>query len=174
MSDHTTNRQPIEEKSIATNDATAVTPWKEAQSRLEKAPQFWLATINPDGQPHVMPIFGVWASGTLYFTSSPRAQKAKNLAKNPRCAMTASVDQMDLMVEGEAVKITDEPKLKQIAGVYASKYDWPITPRDGAYDAPYGAPTAGPPPYELYEVQITKVFGFHTAEPYGATRWLFS
>lgn len=174
MSNHETGRQPTEEKSIAANGASPlVTPWKEAAEHLKKAPQYWLATVDPDGQPHVMPVFGVWVNGTLYFTSSPKARKAKNIEQNSHCTMSVSVDEYDLMVEGDAVRITDEGTMKQVAEAYAAKYDWPITPRDGAYDAPYGAPTAGPPPYQLYEVRITKAFGFHTAEPHTATRWLF-
>jgi hypothetical protein len=36
-----------------------------------------------------------------------------------------------------------------------------------------GAPTAGPPPYEVYELIPTRVFGLGTDETYGATRWTF-
>jgi hypothetical protein len=32
-----------------------------------------------------------------------------------------------------------------VAEAYAAKYEWPVTVRDGAFDAD-GAPTAGPPP----------------------------
>jgi hypothetical protein len=58
--------------------------------------------------------------------------------------------------------------------LYSSKYGWQLTVRDGAYLADYGAPSAGPPPYELYEVQPVTVFGLGTEEPFGATRWQFS
>jgi hypothetical protein len=167
------DKQPIEEKSIATNGVPIVTPWTEAQEQLASASKYWLATINADAHPHVMPLFGVWFDGSLYFTSSDKALKAKNLAQNPHCVITVSVEHLDLIIEGDALKITDEAHMQQIAALYASKYDWHITPHNGAYDADYGAPSAGPPPYELYQIHITKGFGFHTAEPYGATRWRF-
>jgi hypothetical protein len=35
------------------------------------------------------------------------------------------------------------------------------------------APSAGPPPWDLYELTPTTVFGLATAEPNGATRWRF-
>jgi hypothetical protein len=166
--------QPIAEESIATNNVDAITPWAEAQKQIAEAGQYWLATVQPDGHPHVMPLFGVWSEGCLYFTAGESTRKAKNLAHNPHCVLTFSGKGLDLIVEGEATKITDETKMQRVAEVYASKYDWHITVQDGAYTADYGAPSAGPPPYELYEVQLTKVFGLGMGEPYGATRWRFA
>ncbi|MGH9244498.1 MAG: hypothetical protein ACRD29_09310 [Acidimicrobiales bacterium] len=47
--------------------------------------------------------------------------------------------------------------------------------RDGAFDAPYGAPTAGPPPYQPYAVTPTVIFGFGTNDKFAplSTRWRF-
>ena len=42
-----------------------------------------------------------------------------------------------------------------------------------AFTAPYSAPSAGPPPWDLYEFTPKTAFGVATAEPYGATRWHF-
>ena len=52
------NHEPLSEQSIATNGVVAVTPWAVAQVQLESAGKNWLATVKPNGQPHVMPI--VW------------------------------------------------------------------------------------------------------------------
>ena len=43
----------------------------------------------------------------------------------------------------------------------------------GALTAEYSAPSAGPPPWNLYVVAPTTAFGVATAEPSGATRWQF-
>jgi nitroimidazol reductase NimA-like FMN-containing flavoprotein (pyridoxamine 5'-phosphate oxidase superfamily) len=134
---------------------------------------YWLATVHPEGRPHVMPLFGVWVDGAMYFTSNARARKARNLAHNPQCVITATSDDLDIVIEGEAAKVTDEAKLRQIAEAYIDKYGWPVTVRDGAFDAPFGAPTAGPPPYELYEITVDTVFGLGTSEPFGSARWRF-
>ena len=48
-----------------------------------------------------------------------------------------------------------------------------IPVKDGAFTAPYSAPSAGPPPWDLYEFTPTTAFGVATAEPFGATRWRF-
>jgi len=45
--------------------------------------------------------------------------------------------------------------------------------RDGALYAEFSAPSAGPPPWHVYEVTPTTVFALGTAEPYGATRFRF-
>jgi len=168
------NKHPVDEQSIATNEVTTVTPWETARGQLEEAQKYWLATVQPNGHPHVMPVFAVWSNDALYFTAGETTRKAKNLVDNAHCVITVAGKGLDLIVEGEAVKISDTAKMEHVAAVYASKYDWHITVRDGAYFADYGAPSAGPPPYELYEIQFTKAFGLGTGEPYGATRWRFS
>ena len=58
---------------------------------------------------------------------------------------------------------------------YKSKFGRPPTRRDGAFDAPYGAPTTGPPPYEVYEVMPVVVLRFGTDEALAprSTRWTF-
>ena len=78
----------------------------------------------------------------------------------------------DIVVEGEAVKVTDSPKLQRIADAYAAE-GWEPTVRDGALYAEYSAPAAGPPSWDVYEVTPKTVFALGTAEPYGATRFRF-
>lgn len=168
------NREPVVEQSIATNGVMAVTPWAEAREQLEGARKYWLATVKPNGQPHVMPLFGVWSESELYFTSGVAARKVRNLAQNSHCVITAIGKSLDLIVEGEAAKVRDEARLQHVAELYSSKYGWHLRVHDGAYLADYGAPSAGPPPYELYEVRPVTVFGLGTDEPFGATRWRFS
>jgi len=160
--------------SIATNGIEATTPWPEAREQLATTHRYWLTTVRPDGRPHVMPLFGVWLDDALYFTSNPDRRKARNLARNGQCVVSASTDLLDLVLEGEAVRVRDEATLRRIAEAYDAKYGWPLTLRDdGAFDAPYGAPSAGPPPYEPYQFTPSVGFGLGTDEPFGATRWRF-
>ena len=35
----------------------------------------------------------------------------------------------------------------------------------------YSAPSAAPPPWQVYKITPATVFAFGTAEPYGATRF---
>jgi len=132
----------------------------------------WLATTNPDGTPHVMPLGALWVDGVFFFTSGPGTRKSKNLAAQQNCVISVATHSFDLVFEGRAEKVTDEPTLRRIAQVYADG-GWPATAEDGALTAPFSAPAAGPPPWHLFQMTPTTVFALGTAEPYGATRFDF-
>ena len=104
--------------------------------------------------------------------SSTRTRKGRNLAANPDCVLSVSLTGIDLVVEGGAVRITDRQTLLRLAKRYASQ-GWPASVSGGAFTAEYSAPSAGPPPWNLYAVRPTTAFGVATAEPSGATRWQF-
>ena len=147
------------------------TPWPEAQKQLEEAKTYWISTVREDGRPHVTPLFAAWFDGAIYFCTGDGEQKAHNLAKNPHCAFTtgsAAVEGLDIVVEGEAHKIRDEVKLQRLAEIWASKYDWPWTVKDGAFHDPEAGNTA-----PVYEVKPQKALGFGKGAVYGQTRWRF-
>lgn len=169
-----TGKEPASAE-LMTADAATVIPWSEAQTRLAQASSYWIATVHSDGRPHVRPVLAVWVDGSLFSSTSPTARKGRNLARDSRCSITVASEGLDLVVEGHAAKVSDEAVLQRVAEAYASKYEWPVTVRSGALHAAYGAPTAGPPPYEVYEVIPSVVFGFGTDETFAprSTRWRF-
>ena len=148
--------------------------WSRALKQLEAgtAASYWLATTNPDGRPHVAAVGALWVDGKIYFTSSAKARKGRNLAGNPACVFSVSLTGIDLVVEGSAVRITDRPTLLRLAQRFAAQ-GWPASVSGEALTAKYSAPSAGPPPWNLYVVRPTTAFGVATAEPWGATRWQF-
>ena len=150
-------------------------PWTAAQKRLADAQWYWLATVHADGRPHVRPVLAVSVDGVLYSSTNPAARKGRNLASDPRCSLTVRTDDMDVVLEGTAARVADEPTLVRVAEAYRSKYGWPVEVRDGAFVAPYGAPTAGPPPYVVYAITPVQVYGFGTDDALGprTTRWRF-
>jgi hypothetical protein len=150
-------------------------PWSRALEQLDAGFEgtCWLATTRPDGRPHVAGIGAIWKDGTFYIVTGPRTQKGRNLARNPNCVISVSLKGLDLVVEGTAVKVTDDATLRRVAKIYVD-LGWPATVSDGAFTAPYSAPSAGPPPWDLYVVTPTTAFGVASAEPTGATRWRFS
>jgi len=157
-----TDNEPKAEPMISTEEA-GVLPWAEARARLTDAGTCWLATVNSDGQPHIVPIGAVWSEGTLYFTSGQGTRKRKNLEDNPHCALSYAGQGFDVTVEGDAALLRDDAKLQRLAEVYRDQ-GWPATARDGALDAPYSAPTTGPAPYDVYEVTPTVAFALGTTE----------
>ncbi len=151
-------------------------PWSRAEEQLE-APSArndatFLATVRPDGRPHVAGIGALWVDGKFYFVSGAGTRKSRNLAERADCVISVNLPDLDLVVEGAATKVTDEPTLQRLAERYDAQ-GWPATVEDGAFTAPYSAPSAGPPPWDLYEFTPTTAFGVAGAEPYGATRWRF-
>jgi hypothetical protein len=148
-------------------------PWSRALEQLEAgAGTSWLATVRPDGHPHLAGVGALWADGAFYFTSGARSRKSRNLAGNPHCVIAVALTGLDLVVEGVAAKVTDEATLQHMAELYAAG-GWPASVSDGAITAGYSAPSAGPPPWDLYQATPTTAFGVATAEPWGATRWRF-
>jgi hypothetical protein len=149
-------------------------PWSRALKQLEAGTggSYWLATTKPDGRPHVAAVGALWVDGKIYFTTSTRTRKGRNLAANPNCVFSVSLTGIDLVVEGSAVRITDRPTLLRLAKRYAAQ-GWPASVSGDALTAEYSAPSAGPPPWNLYVVRPTTAFGVATVEPSGATRWQF-
>ncbi len=156
-------------------DPTTVLPWELVRDVLKDTRLYWLATVHPAGRPHVRPVLAVWLDGALYSTSTKASRKGRNLLADPRCTVTARTDTMDMVLEGIAAQVTEEAALEQVAEVYRTKYSWPVTVIEGAFDAPYGAPTAGPPPYLLYKITPATVFAFGAADEYAGrtTRYQF-
>lgn len=159
---------------LVEHDAAPLT-WPEVRDRIAAAPAAWLATVGPDGQPHVRPVLSVVVDGRVHTTSGPATRKARNLAADPRCALTFRDEGLDVVVEGRAVRVVDPPALAVISRVYDEKYGWPTTVVGDALDAADGAPTAGPPPYEPWAIHPTAVFAFGTDDDHAprSTRFRF-
>ena len=114
----------------------------------------------------------IWVDDKFYFVSGPRLRKSRNLAANSRCAMSVSLDDIDVVVEGTARKVSDASTLERVANLYAA-LGWPAQASGGAITAEYSAPSAGRAPWDLYALTPTAAVGVATKEPHGATRWTF-
>ena len=120
-----------------------------------------MATVGRDGRPHVRPLLGLWLDDAFHFIAGETTRKGQNLAHDPRCVITASstaLPALDIILEGAARKVTDDATLQRVADAYRSSMDWPLEVRDGHVVGP-NAPTAGPPPYAVYELMPTTVIG---------------
>ncbi len=139
------------------------TPWTLARERLANpAPgqTSWLATVRPDGSPHLMPIIAFWIDDAFHFVVSEGTRKGRNLAADGRCVVATgntTLPSLDLIVEGHAKPLDDEAAVKRVAEMLNGN-NWPLEARG---DQVYGpnAPTAGPPPYSIYRMVPSKAFG---------------
>src|SRR5438309_6484806 len=142
--------------------------WARAVKQLEDTSGHrtgWLATTDLDGRAHIAGVGALWVDDKLYFTSGPRARKSRNLAANPRCAMSVALGDLDLVVEGTASKVTDEAIVADLAERYAAQ-GWPARAQGTVLTAEYSAPSAGPAPWDLYMIEPETAYGVATAEPY--------
>jgi len=166
----------MDQKNLADLYSLDMIPWSRALEALESAePRIqtpFLATTRPDGRPHVAAVGALWDDGKVFFVSGSGTRKSRNLAQNANCVISISLPGIDLVVEGTATKVTDDRTLRRLAKRYADQ-GWPATVKDGAFTYEYSAPSAGPPPWDLYAVTPTTVFGVLTSAPGGATRWRF-
>jgi hypothetical protein len=155
---------------------SAALEWSRARAALALSPSpeftYFLGTCRPDGTPHSAGLGAQWMDGDLYFTSSPAARKARDLAVNPKCTISARLPGIDLVLDGSAARVTDADTLERIAAGYRAG-GWPAEVQAGAFTAPFNAPSAGPPPWHVYRFTFRTAVGVATAEPYGATRWRF-
>ena len=171
-----TDREPVEVTNLD-RYGYAELPWRRARDVLAAGPPgpeigFFLGTVRPDGRPHAAGVGALWENGGLYFTSGAGTRKARNLAANPACTISVKLEGIDLVREGEATRVSDGPTLERVAGRYRES-GWPAEVEGEAFTAPFSAPSAGPPPWQLYRFTLHTAFGVATAEPYGATRWRF-
>ncbi|WP_420802689.1 pyridoxamine 5'-phosphate oxidase family protein [Streptomyces cavernae] len=151
----------------------AVAPaWSEVEAMLAGAELFWISTVRPDGRPHVTPLPAVWANGALHFCTGPEERKALNLALNPHVVLTTGTNTWnegyDLVVEGEAVRVSHDDRLRELAGLWEAKYGsfWHFEVRGGCFHH-------GPGRAFVFTVAPQTVFGFGKGEPFSQTRWRF-
>src|SRR4051794_16040096 len=92
-------------------------PWSRAHDQLaagtpEPDVPFFLGTVGTDGRPHAAGIGAVWDEGDMYFVSGPGTRKSRDVAANPACTISARLEGIDLVLEGEAERVTDAPTLE--------------------------------------------------------------
>jgi hypothetical protein len=75
----------------------------------------------------------------LHFATGETEQKAHNLAANPHVLLTTGDNRwesgLDVVVEGVAVRVTDDDQLSQLADAWLAKWDgqWVFEARDGLF-----------------------------------------
>ena len=135
--------------------------------------RYFMATTNANGRPHVTGLGVVWFDHRFWFVTGARTVKGRNLARDPHCVISVAAAGLDIVAEGEAAIVRDQETLERVAQRYADS-GWGPEVRDGAFWHEYNAPSAGQPPWDLYEVTVRTVYAVATEEPNGATRWRFA
>lgn len=140
-------------------DAVA-TPWEETRQALEEAELFWISTVRADGRPHVTPLVAVWLDGALHFCTGAAEQKTMNLRGNQHVILTTGCNHwevgLDVVVEGDAIQVTDDDLLERLAVAWATKWDgqWQFEARNGGFHHKSGGMAL------VFQVKPAKILAF--------------
>ena len=154
-------------------DPAGALGWEWAQERLVANKNYWVVTASAAGRPHAMPVWGVWLPGPerFWFSCSPNARKARNIAENPRCVVTVDSTEEVVSVEGRARPAgqaggDDTAAVDAAVAAYLAKYwdDPAVHPEMEAFVRSHA----------LFEVTPERAFGIIEREEEfaaRATRW---
>lgn len=151
--------------------AAGPTAWSDVVRTLEEAELYWLTTVRGDGRPHVTPLIAVLQDDVMHFCTGLREQKARNLERNQRVALTTGTngwaEGLDVVVEGEAVRVTANDLLHALADAYEAKYGspWRFEVGDGVFGDGNDAAA-------VFRIEATKVLAFAKA-PHAQTTYRF-
>jgi nitroimidazol reductase NimA-like FMN-containing flavoprotein (pyridoxamine 5'-phosphate oxidase superfamily) len=155
------------------NPTAVATTWDDTRRVLEGAELFWISTVRADGRPHVTPIVAVWAEGAMHFSTGAEEQKFANLRANPHVVLTTGCNHwdrgLDVVVEGEAVRVTDAAALERLAVAWTAKWEgrWRYTVGDGCFVHPGGGEAI------VFSVTPAKIYAHAKGDPFGATTHRF-
>jgi hypothetical protein len=135
---------------------------------------WWLTTIDADGAPHTTGVGAEWVDGSFFFETGLTTRKGRNLARDPRCTLAIALHELDLVVQGTAAVVTDPGLVSRMADVWAAG-GWPcrVDASGLALTADFSAPSAGRPPWHVYEITPSSAVALATVEPGGASRFDF-
>ena len=87
----------------------------------------WLATVNEDGSPHVTAVGALWVDDTFWFQTGAGTRKGRNVTRDPRCSVAVSIRGADVVLEGDAARVTGPDAVARIAKAWADQ-GWPAGP----------------------------------------------
>jgi PPOX class probable F420-dependent enzyme len=124
----------------------------EQREILEQARILQVASINKDGRPHLVPMWFVFDdAGRLAFTTYGRAQKVRNLERDPRITVlaetgTAYNELRGVSIDGTAEVVRDPHVTARVLQLVGAKY--------AGRPRPDAVPGAEPPPVASKRVTI--------------------
>lgn len=162
-----------EDGKLQLRDPAAVIDWEVLLSHLSSGLHAWLTVVGADRVPVVRPVLAVLVEGALHTTSSPTARKTSELEAGRTATLATSCDGLDVVWSGTPSRVTETDALDRIVATYRARHGWDVVRSGETLDAPYGAPTAGPPPYLAFRIEPKTVHAFGTVEGLAerSTRW---
>ena len=115
--------RPTFPKGYVDNPASSLT-WDWVAEQLTEAKHYWLASVRPNGKPHVVPRWGAFIDNKLYYDGSPETRHARNLLGNPNVALHLESGEKAIILEGMS-QPADKPDpefAKHLSKAISDKY----------------------------------------------------
>jgi hypothetical protein len=109
--------------------------WADVEARLVASTSYWLATVRPDGRPHVVPRWGVWLDGRFWYDGATTTVHVRNLATNRACSLNLENGTEAVIVEGESLptRAPAETLGARISAAFAKYHDLGYNPAADAW-----------------------------------------
>ena len=109
--------------------------WTQVRDRLVAATHYWLATVRPDGRPHVVPRWGVWLDDRFWYDGAPTTVHARNLVHNPACSLHLEDGAQAVVVEGSSqpARAPADDLGARLSAAFAKYHDLGYSPGQDAW-----------------------------------------
>ena len=99
---------------------------QQIQERLAASRNVWIATVRPNGAPHLIPIWFVAHGGQIYICTAPDTVKVRNLRTNPRVSLALEDGSVPVILEGAATVMENTAAPREVIAMFKLKYGWEI------------------------------------------------
>ncbi len=94
-------------------------------SRLATEQNVWMATVRPDGRPHLVPVWFVFVRGSFWVGTGARSVKVANVRAQGRA--TVALEDGDRPVVAEcSVREVPRPVPGDVVAAFRDKYSWDV------------------------------------------------
>ncbi len=132
--------------------------WEFVTKVVSLSEFYWLATTDSTGNPHTVPLWGIWYENRMFFDGNPQTKWIRNLKKNPHVVVHLPSPREVCIIEGQIVILADND---------LSKEQWQIL--DEVHKEKYGKIFGSPYIY----VNPSKILAWDTPDFKHMTRWIF-
>lgn len=117
--------------------------WDWVASRLTESKNYWLCSVRPadpetpSGRPHVVPRWGVFIDGRVYYDGSPETRHSRNIELNPQIAVHLENGTEAIILEGTSWPAgKPSPELRnRLSKAYKAKYkEFGYAPKPDSWD----------------------------------------
>jgi hypothetical protein len=117
--------------------------WDWVAAQLTESKNYWLCSVRPPtpeapaGRPHVIPRWGVFVDGKVYYDGSPETRHGRNIESNPFISVHLENGTEAIMLEGTS-RPAGKPSSelgKRLSQEYKKKYkDLGYAPEPNSWD----------------------------------------